>query len=206
MTAPPVLLTGFEPFDGGSVNPTALLMERMAAVEGVATAVLPVEYGTCAAAFRAAVAQHQPMAALCFGMAARSDFLLVEQIAWNRDESDRPDNAGVVRPGDIIAEDGPTAYGTGMPVRFLVRTLAMAGLPVAMSEHAGGFVCNHLFYQVRHWIETEGLDLPMAFLHVPPLPEQVAGEAGRRGLSLDRLEAGAMALVTTLRQALTGES
>lgn len=199
---PPVLLTGFEPFDGGTVNPTALLMDRMAAAEGVATAVLPVEYGACAAAFRAAVVQHQPMAVLSFGMAGRSDFILVEQLAWNRDESGRPDNAGVVREGDTIAEDAPTAYGTGMPVPFLVRTLAAAGMPVVISDHAGGFVCNHLFYQARHWIETEGLDLPMAFLHVPPLPEQVADEPGRRGLSLERLEAGVTALVTALRQIL----
>lgn len=202
MAAPPVLLTGFEPFGGETVNPTALLMERMAAVEGVVTAVLPVEYVTAAAAFRAAVARHQPMAVLSFGMNGASDFVLVEQIAWNRDECDATDNAGVVHGDDAIVEDGPTAYGTGMPVPFLVRTLAMAGVPVAMSDHAGGFVCNHLFYQARHWIETEGLDLPMAFLHVPPLPEQVADQAGRRGLSLDRLEAGAMALVAALRQAL----
>ncbi|MCW2245179.1 pyroglutamyl-peptidase [Azospirillum fermentarium] len=202
MTAPPVLLTGFEPFDGGTVNPTALLMDRMAAAEGVVTAVLPVEYGACATAFRAAVAQHQPMAAVCFGMARHSDFILVEQLAWNRDESDRPDNAGTVRTGSAIDEDGPTAYGAGMPAPFLMRTLAAAGMPVAISDHAGGFVCNHLFYQARHWIETEGLDLPMAFLHTPPLPEQVADEPNRRGLSLDRLEAGAMALVTALRQIL----
>lgn len=205
MTTPPILLTGFEPFGGEEVNPSALLVGRLADMEGVVTAVLPVEYDTCAAAFREAVALHQPMAALCFGMAARSDSVLVEQIAWNRDESDKPDNAGVVRESAVIIADGPTAYGTGMPVPFLVRTLAMAGVPVAMGDHAGGFVCNHLFYRTRHWIESEGLDLPMAFIHIPPLPHQVADQPGRGGMAVERVETGVRALVDALRQALLGD-
>ncbi|NYZ12977.1 pyrrolidone-carboxylate peptidase [Azospirillum sp. RWY-5-1] len=203
MTAP-ILLTGFGPFGDNAVNPTMLLMERMAALEGVVTGVLPVEYGTCADAFAALVERHQPAAALCFGLSARTDFILIERIAWNRDESDKPDNAGVVRDDVAIVEDGPTAYGAGVPIPALLQTLARAGLPVSFSDHAGGYVCNHLFYRARHLIETRGLDLPMAFLHVPPLPEQVADQPGRRGLPLDSLVLAARTAVAMLRRGMMG--
>lgn len=200
----PILLTGFGPFGENTVNPTMLLMERMAGVEGLATGVLPVEYGTCADAFAELVERHRPAAALCFGLSARTDFILIERIAWNRDESDKPDNAGVVRDDLAIVEGGPTAYGAGVPIPALLQTLARAGLPVSFSDHAGGYVCNHLFYQARHLIETRDLDLPMAFLHVPPLPEQVAGQPGRRGLPLDSLELAARTAVALLRRGMMG--
>ncbi len=200
--APPILLTGFEPFGGRAVNPTALLMERLAGEPGVVTAVLPVAYGACGQRFGELLDQHRPMAALAFGMAQRTDYILIERIAWNRDESETADNAGAVHEDQAIVEDGPTAYGATIPVPLLLRALAGAGLPVSFSDHAGGFVCNHLFYSARHRIETTGLDLPMAFLHVPPLPEQVADQPGRTGLPLERLELAARAAVDLLRRGL----
>lgn len=201
MTAP-ILLTGFQPFGPHDLNPTSLLMERLAGAEGVVAAVLPVEYDACGETFAALLEEHAPAAALSFGLAFRTESVLIERLAWNRDESEQADNAGVVREDAAIVEDGPTAYGTGIPVQLMLRTLAAAGLPVGMSDHAGGFVCNHLFYRARHLIESRGLDLPMAFLHVPPLPEQVAGQSGRTGLPLDRLELGVRVLVDVLRQGL----
>lgn len=201
MTAP-ILLTGFQPFGDHAVNPTALLMERLAGEPGIVTAVLPVEYDACGAAFAALLEEHQPAAALCFGLAAGSEYIKIERLAWNRDESEQADNAGVVRTDDAIVPDGPTAYGSTLPVPTLVRELAIAGLPVTFSDHAGGFVCNHLFYRARHLIETADLDVPMGFVHLPPLPEQVADQTGRSGLTLDQQERAVRALVGLLRQGL----
>ncbi|MBP2294007.1 pyroglutamyl-peptidase I [Azospirillum rugosum] len=201
MTAP-ILLTGFQPFGDNAVNPTALLMERLAGEPGVVTAVLPVEYDVCGAAFATLVEEHRPAAALCFGLAGNSDYIKVERLAWNRDESDKPDNAGVVRTDSPIEPDGPTAYGSALPIPMVMRELAIAGLPVTFSDFAGGFVCNHLFYRARHLIETRGLDLPMGFIHLPPLPEQVAGQSGRVGLRLERQELAVRTLVGLLQQGL----
>lgn len=200
--AAPILLTGFQPFGDNAVNPTALLMERLAGEPGVVTAVLPVEYDSCGAAFAALVEEHGPAAALCFGLAGNSDYIKVERLAWNRDESDKPDNAGVVRTDHTIEPNGPTAYGSALPIPMVMRELAIAGLPVTFSDFAGGFVCNHLFYRARHLIETRGLDLPMGFIHLPPLPEQVAGQSGRVGLRLERQELAVRTLVGLLKQGL----
>lgn len=200
--AAPILLTGFQAFGDHAVNPTALLMERLAGEPGVVTAVLPVEYDACGGAFAALVEEHRPAAALCFGLAGTSDYIKVERLAWNRDESDKPDNAGVVRTDQPIEPDGPTAYGSALPIPMVIRELAIAGLPVTFSDFAGGFVCNHLFYRARHLVETRGLDLPVGFIHLPPLPEQVAGQPGRVGLRLDRQELAVRTLMGFLRQGL----
>jgi len=200
---PPILLTGFQPFGEHAINPTAVLMERLAGSPGVVTAVVPVEYDLCGEVFAALVEQHQPLAAVCFGLSARTDFIQIERVAWNRDESEQPDNAGVVREDMPIVPDGPTCYGSALPIPALMQELAYAGLPVTFSDFAGGFVCNHLFYRARHLIETRGLDLPMGFVHMPPLPEQMADLPGRVGLSLDRQELAVRTLVGLLRRALT---
>ena len=203
MLIPPILITGFQPFGPHDVNPSALLAERLTGVDGVVTAVLPVVYDQCGQILAELIEQHQPLALLCFGLSERTDFLTIERLAWNRDESPHPDNNGEIRESQDIVPDGPTAYASGIPVPALVRALSLAGLPAAASDHAGGFVCNHLFYRARHLIETADLDLPMAFIHLPPLPEQVAGQLGRQGLSADRQLEAAMTIINLIKAALT---
>jgi len=193
----PILLTGFQPFGGHAVNPTMLLMDRLAGTEGVVTATLPVEYDRCGDAFAALLDQHRPSAALCFGLSYRTDVVRVERVARNRDETDQPDNTGIVRTDDVIAADGPESYPCGLPVPRLLAALAAAGVPADVSDDAGGFVCNHLYYRARHLIETRGLCLPMAFIHVPPLPEHCTDRVG--GLAIETLEAGVRALVEAVK-------
>lgn len=205
MTAP-ILLTGFETFGEHAVNPTALVMEALAGDPGVVTAILPVEYDLCGERLAALVEEHRPAAVLCFALSPRTDFVQIVRIAWNRDEAAQPDNAGVVREDQPIVPDGPTAYGSTLPVPQMMRGLAMAGVPVTFSDFAGGFVGNHLFYRARHWIETRwmpetGTDLPLGFIHMPPLPVQVEGMSNRSGLALDRQILAARTLVAMLRDA-----
>ena len=203
MAAGGVLVTGFAPFGGMDVNPSGLLAQRLNDEQGVIGAVLPVSYAAAGDVFAELVERHRPAAALCFGVAAHSDYLLIERLAWNRDESPAADNDGVVRDNQEIIPGAPTAYGCSLPIPELMRVLALAGLPVTFSDHAGGFVCNNLFFRAQHFIETKGLYLPMAFIHVPPLPEQVAGQSGRRGLPLASLEMGVRDVLVWLRRGLS---
>ncbi|WP_431861738.1 pyrrolidone-carboxylate peptidase [Azospirillum sp.] len=198
MTAP-ILLTGFQPFGSNVVNPTMLLMERLAGMEGVVTATLPVEYGTSGDAFEDLLDKHEPAAVLCFGLAAKTDVVLVERVAWNRDETEQADNTGLVRQGVVILEDAPPSYACGFPAPVLVQALEAAGVPVDVSDDAGGYVCNHLYYRALHAVAMRGLDTPVAFIHVPPLPEHCTDRAG--GLAFERLEAGVRALIEAVRAA-----
>jgi pyroglutamyl-peptidase len=53
-------------------------------------------------------------------------------------------------------------------------------------HHAGTYLCNHLFYYGLHLIETLGLGTRMAFVHVPPLPEQIGpGVRAKVGMALE---------------------
>ncbi|PWC39331.1 pyrrolidone-carboxylate peptidase [Azospirillum sp. TSO35-2] len=212
MTAP-ILLTGFAPFgtpaDGEpdhpwTADPTALLMERLAGEPGVVTATLPPLYGACGEAFAELLAVHQPLAALSFAYLESSDSVQLERLAWNRDESPLADDAGTVRENVVILPDGPTAYGCTLPVPWVMRELAMAGLPVSFGDFSGGFLGNHLFYLARHIIESAGLDVPYGFFHMPPSTERAKALRGRGGLALERQELAVRTLVGMLRTALDG--
>ncbi|UEM21171.1 pyrrolidone-carboxylate peptidase [Skermanella mucosa] len=194
-----ILVTGFERFGPNDLNPSALLMDRLSSMDGVVAAVLPVEYGTSVARFEVLLERHRPDAAIAFGLARCTDRIRLERVALNLDEAAVPDNAGVVRSGLRIAEDGPVGYWSTLPVDGLIAALEAAGIPATVSGHAGGYVCNHLFYGVRHGIERRGSAMPMGFVHLPPLPEQVAGEAGRTGMDLETQERAAVILLNGVR-------
>jgi pyroglutamyl-peptidase len=193
-----ILVTGFERFGPNDLNPTALLMERLAGRDGVTAAVLPVEYHTSVKRFEALLDEHRPDAAVAFGLARSYDQIRLERVALNLDEATMPDNAGVLRRGLRIVEDGPVGYWSTLPVDRLIEALSEADLPVVGSGHAGGYVCNHLFYGVRHALEQRGWPLPMGFVHVPPLPQQVTGELNRTGLGLGDLERAAYVILDEL--------
>lgn len=216
MTAP-ILLTGFAPFgtlpDGGPTSdsdhpwvadPTALLMDRLAGEPGVVTATLPPLYDACGEAFAELLAEHRPLAALSFACLEVSDYIRLERLAWNRDESPLADAAGTVRENADIISDGPTAYGSTLPVPRVMRELSMAGLPVTFGDFSGGFLGNHLFYRARHIIESADLDIPYGFFHMPPLPERAAVLRRFGGLALERQELAVRTLVGMLRTALDG--
>jgi pyroglutamyl-peptidase len=190
---------GFGPFGAHKLNPTAALVERLSSSGSdgaeIATAVLPVEFDRCGRLFGELIDRHQPDAAIAFGLAFNSDRILIERVALNLDDGEQVDNAGLTRAGQRIRADGPVGYWSTLPVEAIVAAVAALGIAVAPSRDAGGFVCNHLFYMARDAIERRGLTIPMGLVHVPPLPAQVAGQPGRAGLPLDRLEAAARGVI-----------
>lgn len=187
-----ILVTGFGAFGANAVNPTEPLMHRLEGRPGIATGVLPVTWDGSVAAFLDLVERHRPAAALSFGLAAGSSRIRVERVALNLDDAELPDTAGEPRGGRRIVEDGPVGHWAGLPVDTMVAALRAAGLPAEPSAHAGAYVCNHLFFSVRHRLPG----LPMSFVHVPPL----AGTGGP-GLDLDALVRAADVLIGVARTA-----
>jgi pyrrolidone-carboxylate peptidase len=70
--------------------------------------------------------------------------------------------------------------------------------PAAVSNTAGLFICNHLFYGVLHHIVTHNLETQAGFIHVPFLPEQVAGKPGTPSMSLETMVAELDCMVAVL--------
>ena len=176
-----VLLTGFEPFGGATVNPswTAASLAAAEPPAGVrAEAVLlPCVFGDSVAALRAAVLRTRPDLVLCVGQAGGRPDVTVERIAVNLDDAPIPDNAGRRPVDEPVVPGGPAAYFGSLPLKACVAAVRAAGLPASVSQTAGTFVCNHVFYGLMHLIATELPDLRGGFVHIPFAPEQVADQS-----------------------------
>ncbi|MER7399824.1 pyroglutamyl-peptidase I [Streptomyces sp. NPDC000151] len=175
-----VLLTGFAPFEGERVNPSWQAVQAVAADPPpgyeIATAELPCVFGAANDALRKAVADADPEVVLCVGQAGGRPDVTVERVAINVDDARIPDNSGA-QPVDVpVVEDGPAAYFATLPVKACVAAVREAGLPASVSQTAGTFVCNHVFYGLMHLIATERPAVRGGFVHVPYAPGQVTDQ------------------------------
>ena len=91
------------------------------------------------------------------------------------------DNAGEVRRDPPISPDGPAAYFATLPIHRIVDAIKAAGIPAAISNSAGTFVCNHLMYTALARVKPPAI---AGFVHVPFLPEQ-AEKRGAPSMALD---------------------
>ncbi len=196
------LVTGFEPFGGSDVNPSQLLVERLAhepppAIE-LATAVLPVSYARAEDALADAVRAAEPDVVVCFGQADGRPGISVERVALNLDDSPSADNEGVVSAREIDPA-GPVAYRSTLPVEALVAALRAEGVPATPSRDAGGYLCNHVFYVLMRLLERERPVARGGFVHVPLLPEQ-ALDREAASMPLEALDRAARSILAAAVQ------
>jgi pyroglutamyl-peptidase len=178
MTMKTVLLTGFEPFDGAAINPSWEAVRRLDGWSGdgfiVEARELPCVFGDAAEALRAYVDALQPDLVIAVGQAGGRPEISVERIAINVDDARIPDNAGR-QPVDLpIVADGPAAWFTTLPIKAIVAAIRARGIRAGVSQTAGTFVCNHVFYALMHHLRGRGEAVKAGFIHVPFLPEQAA--------------------------------
>lgn len=202
MTTPTVLITGFEPFGGEPVNPSAQAAQALAgrtiAGRRVVAAVLPCVFGASIAELERLLDEHRPELVVCVGQAGGRAGLSLERVAINVDDARIADNAGVAPVDRPIDPDGPAAYFTTLPIKAMVAALRAAGLPAEVSQTAGTFVCNHAFYGLMRALARRP-GVRGGFVHVPLLPEQLARLPGLPSLPLGRLVEGlALAVETAL--------
>ena len=188
------LVTGFEPFGGDAINPAGEALPLLPRdIDGlaIATRLLPCVFGQAIAALEDAATEIRPDIVLCVGLAGGRAELSLERIAINIDDARIPDNAGQQPIDRPIAAGGPAAYFATLPIKAAVAKLRAAGLPAAVSNSAGTFVCNHVFYGLMHLAATRRPRVRGGFLHVPYLPGQAARHpAGMPSLALDDLVRG----------------
>lgn len=190
-----VLLTGFEPFDNEPINPS---WEAVRALDGerVGDAVivarqLPCVFGAAIDAMAALVDELRPAVAIAVGQAGGRAEMSVERVAINVDDARIADNAGRQPVDEAIAEGGPAAYFATLPIKAMVRDMRAAGIPASVSQTAGTFVCNHVFYGLMHTLAKRGDGATRGgFIHIPYLPEQAARHPGQPSLALGTLVDG----------------
>jgi pyroglutamyl-peptidase len=193
-----ILLTGFEPFNGAAINPAWEAVRLLDGWSGdgfrVEVRELPCVFGRAAEALCAFVDEVRPDIAIAVGQAGGRPEISVERIAINVDDARILDNAGQ-QPVDVpILEDGPAAYFTNLPIKAMVAAMREQGLKAGVSQTAGTFVCNHVFYALMHHVR--GQSVKAGFIHVPFLPEQAeAYPEPTPSMALDEIVAGLRAAV-----------
>lgn len=182
-----VLLTGFEPFGGERINPSALIVGALSGAEvagaRVEGRILPCVFGRAIDAVIRAVEETSPSVVIALGQAGGRAGLSVERVAINVDDARIPDNAGAQPIDQPIVANGPAAYFSTLPIKAMVAALRERGVEASVSQTAGTFVCNHVFYGLRHHLAGRA-DVRAGFVHVPWLPEQAASRPGDPSLPL----------------------
>ncbi|MGQ4911358.1 MAG: pyroglutamyl-peptidase I [Candidatus Thorarchaeota archaeon] len=187
---PRVLVTGFEPFDDFSINPSEEVVKSLDGLKvtgfDVHGLVLPLDYEKAFTKMESVMDSLEPEFILCFGQAYRGGITL-ERIAINAVSTTRADNYGHTPESDIILEDAPAAYFTTIMPHPIVEHLRRARIPSGVSYHAGTFGCNWILFRVLHKLTTERRNGRALFVHLPALPEQ-AVEKSQTNLATMPLE------------------
>jgi pyroglutamyl-peptidase len=193
-----VLLTGFEPFAGEVENPS---WQAVRALDGariashrVHTRCLPVVFGEALECLRDALSATQPALVVCVGQAGGRAQISLERIAINVDDARIPDNAGRCPVDAAIIGDGPAGYFSSLPIKRALLALQRAGIPAEISQTAGTFVCNHVFYGLMHELDALA-SVRGGFVHVPFSPEQARRHAGAPSLPVATMTAALRIIV-----------
>lgn len=202
-----ILVTGFEPFGGETLNPSAQVVaglpDTIAGAE-IVKLILPVVRGEGAVQAAQALEEHQPRAVLSVGQAAGRSTVSVERVAVNLDDYSMEDNGGNRPQDEPVVADGPDAYLCTLPVKEMAAAIRAAGIPAQVSLSAGSFVCNHVFYSLCHLLATGYPGVRAGFIHIPYLPEQVVDKPGQPsmegGLSLRAVEIAIRTMVEGLER------
>jgi pyroglutamyl-peptidase len=198
-----ILLTGFEPFNQETINPS---WEAVRALQGwgegdfiVHARQLPCVFGHANKVLHQAVEELQPCVVIAVGQAGGRVDLSVERVAINIDDAPIADNNQRQIIDQPVVNGAPAAYFSTLPIKAIVHALREAGLPSSVSQSAGTFVCNHVFYGLMHQARDWGTTMRAGFIHIPYLPQQAAAHTGTASMRLeDMVEGLRIAIRTTL--------
>jgi len=188
---PTVLVTGFEPFGGEAVNPSWMAAQALHGREieshRVIAAQLPTVFDRSLETLRELLLRHQPRLVICAGQAGGRTALSLERVAVNVNDARIRDNSGAQPIDTPVVADGPAAYFSSLPIKAMLLALTSAGIRAEVSQTAGTFVCNHVFYGLMHELAARpGLrGTRGGFIHVPWLPGQ-----GQPSMALDEIVEG----------------
>ena len=188
---PTVLVTGFDPFGGDRVNPSWMAVQalhgRQVGAHRIVGAQLPTQFGHSLQALRELLLHYRPALAICTGQAGGRVALSLERVAINMNDARIADNAGEQPVDTPVIAGGPAAYFTSLPIKAMLTALLAEGINAEVSQTAGTFVCNHVFYGLMHELShrAELRHTRGGLIHIPWLPVQ-----GQPSMQLDEVVQG----------------
>lgn len=193
-----VLVTGFDPFGGETINPAweavKMMKDEIAGAE-IVKLQIPVVVGTSIEKIHEKMKEIQPDLVLSIGQAGGRFGVTPERVAINVTDARIPDNEGHQPIDEVIFEDGPAAYFTNLPVKAMVQAIKEAGYPAVLSNSAGTYICNHVMYGILYYIEKEFPGVRGGFIHVPYAAAQVVDKPGTPSMSITDISASLEAAV-----------
>ena len=188
-----ILVTGFDPFGGESINPAWEAVKRLPneiAGATVKTIQIPTVFGDSAEKLFAEIDAFEPDAVVCIGQAGGRFAITPERVAINVDDARIPDNKGNQPIDVVIQEDGEPAYFATLPIKAMVEFIGKAGVPASVSNTAGTFVCNHIMYQALYYVAKHRPQAKAGFIHVPFVPSQVVDKPNYASMSVEDIVKG----------------
>lgn len=196
-----VLLTGFEPFGQEKVNPsweTVKAFPELREDVEVLKICLPVSFQKAVTMLEQAVDDYRPDVVLSIGQAGGRCAIEVERVAINMVDSNKPDNDGYQPHECQLRADAPNAYFSNLPLKRLVEAIQNEGIPAAISNSAGLYVCNSVFYTAMHLVYSKYPNMQAGFIHVPYLPCQVVGKNKQPSMSTETTVQALIAVIQAL--------
>lgn len=169
-----ILLTGFEPFGLHADNPSEMVVRQISTMKYEAVVIdsliLPVSFHRATDMIRTRLEEVHYDYVLSLGFAAKRECISLERIAINCMDASIPDNDGCRMSDAPIFSGGPVAYFATLPIKVIKARLGSVDLsPCRVSNTAGTFVCNAVFYAALHVVAQNGNSTKCGFVHLPSL-------------------------------------
>jgi pyroglutamyl-peptidase len=203
-----ILLTGFEPFAGDTLNASweavrGLGGQYLDEAHLIVSELLPCTFEGALQRLGQLIALHQPVLVIAVGQAGGRTAFSLERVAINLQDAAIADNAGHKPIDQPVIVTGPAAYFSTLPIKAIVAGLRDQGIPAEVSQSAGTYVCNTVFYGLMHAASGAGAPLRAGFVHIPYLPEQAANKAGAASMPAALIAQGlrsALSIALTVKQ------
>lgn len=192
-----VLITGFEPFGGESINPSWEVAKILAKQPHIDAVQLPCVFDRSLDVLREKIQALQPDVVICIGQAGGRSSIEIERVAINLNDASIPDNQGNQPIDTAIVPHAPAAYFTTLPAKAMVQAVKNAGVPASLSLSAGSYVCNHAMFGLLHFLAENFPQTRGGFIHIPFLPEQGVQHRNAPTMALDTLVKGLNIAVET---------
>ena len=171
-----ILLTGFEPFGGDTVNSSqetlkAVTCDEFGDVEVVAK-ILPVSFKRVGDVLVSLIDDLRPDVVMMLGQAGTSENIRIERFALNLMDSVKGDNDGYIPDEETIFPDSPLALQSTLPLKAIKKSLIECGIPAVVSNSAGLYVCNRTYYEALYHISSRGLATRAVFIHLPSISDE----------------------------------
>ena len=172
-----ILITGFEPFGSRKTNNSWEIVKSIRNRNEIKVLQLPVSFSRSHCLVIDQIEkQHFDIIIMLGETSVSIDHIRLERVAINFKDSINGDNDGLKPDEEILIKNAPNAYFTKIPIKKIVDKLKEANYPVKVSNSAGTFVCNSLYFHILHYVETNKLMTIALFLHVPSTTQIISLE------------------------------